>query len=548
VTNLFASASGAERSKRVEFARGWGLPALLGLTVAIVFLIGGARLIGIGADDFGIVGLFSTDEQLAGQLVEHMLQAGNLDLSHFYSYGPLDLYAARALLLPYQLTGRVDQRAIIVSLRLVSLAAGAGCLLVTYALGRRMWDAWAGAAGVAMLFSSVTFLSWSTTAHPDMLQLLFLLLGIWSASILVSSHTRGASMAWLLLGSFFAALAFATKYSGELLLPVLWVTSAVARNGKASTDRPGWPAQLGQAAVDIGCSAIVFLAIVSLLEVEALHDWHSFIYQVALEGGLAHNGHLLRAAVSPLGWLPVLASTDVLGPIGLVTGSIGLAAWTVADTRRFISRPGASEWRRLPLELFTIGYLVFLLTWIGDQQARYALPVLPGLALAAGGSVVWLTRRGRLWTFVAAAVLALALLPLLSQTAGFARAQSSRMNSASVADRVAAGRWMATRFPGGATVIADAYSYVPSSFASVYQSFGLTREMLQTMRPDVVVTNSAIRDRFRNPELGSQYVDGADAYNEIAATYKELESGRSLCYTQQNRFGPVAIYARLAGC
>jgi 4-amino-4-deoxy-L-arabinose transferase-like glycosyltransferase len=516
---------------------------MLGLTG--VFLVVGAKLIGLGAGDFGIVGLFSTDEQLAGQLVKTMILAGNLGLSHFYSYGPLDLYVARVLLLPYQLVGSVDERSIAVALRLVSLLAGAGCLTVTCALGNRLWNGWAGVAGTALLLCSATFLSWSTTAHPDMLQLLWLLLGIWSATMIMCTGSKDSARAWLLLGSVFAALAFATKYSGELLLPVLWIAAVASRAGRGRFRQS--QTVLG-IALDVGLSAVVFVAVAALLEIAALREWRSLVFQMTLEAGLAHGGHLLRAAGNPAGWISVLASTAVLGPVGLGTGLIGLIAWTVVDARTFLSQRKTVAWMRLPLELFTFGYLFFLLVWIGDLQARYALPILPGLAISAGGIIVWFWKRGGMWTVISVAVLGLMLLPLLRQTVDFVRAQTARMDDPSVASRVAAGRWMATRWPNDASVVADAYSYTPSSFTNVSQSFGLTRELVQSMRPDVIVTNSAIRNRFLDSSMAGEYIDGAAAYQDIAETYSDLESGRIRCYAFQNRFGPVTIYSREAGC
>src|SRR5690242_559204 len=45
------------------------------------------RLLGAGADDLGLVGVLSTDEQLAGQTVRHMVDAHTLSPRGFFSYG-----------------------------------------------------------------------------------------------------------------------------------------------------------------------------------------------------------------------------------------------------------------------------------------------------------------------------------------------------------------------------------------------------------------------------------------------------------------------------
>ncbi|HTE86395.1 MAG TPA: hypothetical protein VK821_16875, partial [Dehalococcoidia bacterium] len=422
----------------------------------------------------------------------------------------------------------------------------------TYILGRRIWDVWSAAIGTAIVLASATFLAWSTTAHPDMQQLLWLLLGLWVATSLAgrsSTHQAGTTTL-AAIGAVYAGLAFATKYAGELLLPMLWVSVAIGRRRTASEGLPrGWPSPLGPLALDIGVTTGVFLAVFFAVDPSAIREWRSFLYQMTLEAGLAHGGHLLQSSSDPGGWLRLLAGGDVLGPIGLIVALASLAVWTLLDLRSLLRlQARGDEAKRLPLEMFTAGYLVFLLIWIGDLQSRYALPVMPGLGLMAGAGITWLAGRSRVWTLPALAVLLLALLPLGSRTLAYEQVQANRMHSPGVHDRIDAGRWLAARMPADAPILADAYSYVPPAFTNVEESFGLTRARIQSGSPRIIITDSSIRNRFLDPALASGYVDGAAAYREIAATYQALESGSIACYAPLQRFGPVGIYGRVTGC
>lgn len=532
--------------------RSSGAGAVVTLTLAAFFVLG-LRLLTVGAGDLGVAGLFSTDEQLAGELVRAMFRQGDLGLSHFFSYGPLDLYAARALLWPYGALRPVSDEAILVALRLVSLLAGAGCLAAIYLLGVRIWNAATGAMAALLLALCPTVFAWSVTAHPDTLQLLFLLLGLYYAVQLAIQPSRVS----LILASAFAALAFATKYGGVLLLPVIWLAAATHA-------RPRRPLACCLEGIT---SVSVFVAVFLLLDPSVLSEPRRFLSQARVESDLAHHGHLLATAADPLGWLRMLGGPELLGPVALALALAALASWTVFDlraavealsrrcrfaaTRQHPSFPPAAPaagaaLARLPLEAWTLGYLVLLLLWIGDRQPRYALPLLPGLDLFAAAAIIWLARRLPAAHLVLAMLLVAAILPPGLRLVGYERAQARRMENPDVAARLAAGRWLAEHTEPSTPILRDAYSYVPPAFSHVDETFGLSHAEIQSRRPAIIMTDASIDQRFRDPSTALSYRDGPAAYAEIAATYRELESGTLACYPLLRRFGPVSIYGRLA--
>lgn len=565
------------RSRRLDGARHSRL--LVG-AVCLAFLLLGLRLLPVGTDNLRLAGLFSTDEQLAGELLRTMIRDGNLGLSHFYSYGPLDLYLARLLLLPDSLAGPVSDRAILVALRLVSLLSGCGCLLLTYQLGRRLWSAAVGALAAALLALSPVLFAWSVTAHPDTPQLLFLLLALWVALPLPLCPNRRA----LAIASLCAALAFLSKYSGVLLLPLLLLSATVGR--LRARDLAGrTSARLRQLVADWAVVGAVFALTFVALDPQALVEPRRFISQARAESELAHTGHLLLSGPSPLRWLLLLAGSDVLGPLTLVAGIGGIAVWFMRDRacllRFAVLRPSTPAQRddaryyaagRAPLALWTLTYLIFLFAWVGDRQARYALPVLPGLTLFAAAAM--LSALGRLSrtrgckqqgdgsgpvrahannmlvllcrSGVTIVVLAATLPPGLQLLHDVQR-EAARMQKPTIAERIAAGRWLATRFPPDAPLLYDAYAYIPPGFTHAQESFGLTGAQIDGLRPRVIVTDAAIRDRFFDPAAGARYRDGPAAYAAIAATYRALEADAFPGYELLRSFGPVHIYGRLGG-
>ena len=119
------------------------------------------------------------------------------------------------------------------------------------------------------------------------------------------------------------------------------------------------------------------------------------------------------------------------------------------------------------------------------------------------------------------------------------------MQRPDVSERVAAGRWLEERLPAGTPILTDAYAYLPPEYTHVEETFGLTRRQIDAIHPRVIMTVTDIRNRFLDPSAAARYAGGAAAYQEIAASYMELESERMACYPFLKRFGSITIYGRL---
>lgn len=503
------------------------------LVAVAAFMLLAQRILGIGAEDFGVAGLFSTDEQLAGTLVRAMLDHGNFGLSHFFSYGPLDLYVARLLLWPPSLVSRPSDHAILLTLRLVSLAGGAGSLALTYFLAWRLWDRSTAVAATILLAVSPTLFAWSTIAHPDSVQLLLLLVGLnFALNLCMRSERRS-----LLLASLFASLAFASKYGGFLLLPPIWAADAAGKNAVR-----GW---IWTWAIDVALSFVVFVVAFLAVDPNVFGEPRRFISQALNESSLAHSGHLFTIAPSPAGWLKLLASNDLFGLPGLALAVAGLVGWVVSDIIRKV--PSMQGRMRLLMALWTLGYLLFLLIWVSDRQARYALPILPGLALFAASSLVWLARHLPLRGFALTVLLLLTVTGPSQSLLSYEQGQAKRLQDPTMAQRIAAGHWLGSNFDMTTPVLYDAYAYVPSRFSNSEESFGMTRAQIAFFSPQVIVTDIAIDSRFQEPSLAATYRDGPLVYDEISATYQALADGSFPCFELLQDFGPERIYARANG-
>lgn len=516
------------------------LPRLLLFLVLVGFAALLGRLVPLAADDFGIAGLFSTDEELAGGIVRRMLERRTLSPDHFFAYGALYHELAALVALPAALDG-LSQRDVLIALRLVSLAGGLATLLLTYMLGRSLFGAWAGVLAAALIALSPELARWSIIAHPDTVQLALV-----CGTLLACTHlTRRYQTRALLLAVLLAGLAFATKYLGLLLLPLI---ALAALAGAARTGPWGRPA-LARFACDGAFAAGVFVATFALTNPYALIEWRRSLGQFQAEIAHARAGHVFVEAAGGAHWLTIILSPSFLpAVVGLFAALAALAAgYRVLSNPQLEGRgPRTILARvdgRLLIALWTGGYLLYLVVQIGYLAPRHALPLLPGLAVLAAGAVALLPARRLRPLAGVALVLATAIMagtPLVD-LAGTRRAQAAQLEAD---PRVIAGHWLAETYPPETVILRDAYAYVPPRFLRVTTTFGLTERGLAALEPDLVIVNEAIRGRFRNPEDARRYLDGEAAFRERAEAYAAVEQPGRTCYRLRRAFDGVQVYER----
>src|SRR5262249_34879085 len=109
----------------------------------------------------------------------------------------------------------------------VSVAAAAAVLLGTFAWARRLYGSLAAWIALLLVALNQTIYTWAGIVHPDMLQSVLLLAALYyTARCFDEPKTKV-----IFTASVFAGLAFATKYSGLFVLPLI----ALAALGRAST-------------------------------------------------------------------------------------------------------------------------------------------------------------------------------------------------------------------------------------------------------------------------------------------------------------------------
>ena len=378
----------------------------LGLTV----LLGGALVLRCWGLYAGLPGrgLLSPDEDTVVPKTLWMLQHGTPN-PNWFLYPSLYLYLlAGALWLVSGFVGApagfafsspeayiYDPSPYLITGRLLSVAAGVGLVVATWALGRRAYCPAVGLLAAAAVAVSPLAVAYSHVAVTDMAMTAVLATGLW----LLVGAVKDRSRRRLLAAALAIGLATSLKYNaGFAMLPLAGAAIGLAR--EAGTR---WVASARAALAPVGAMLGGFLAGTPF----ALLDPVTFAQDFWRQNQIVADGWLGFESSGP-GWLfnlrPVL-----WGAIGAALVVLAVAGVATAAARR--SRVD------LLLAPYILAYFIYVSSW-GAHFDRYLLPILPAIlvlgARAGVAAVAAVRRRSRP---VLGAVLAVALAAALIEPA-----------------------------------------------------------------------------------------------------------------------------------
>jgi 4-amino-4-deoxy-L-arabinose transferase-like glycosyltransferase len=322
--------------------------------------------------DLGGQYVWSKDEARDGLVVREMVEMGHWLIPHIggrvYPYKPPLFHWLVAL---SSLQGVTEW-----SLRLPSVLAAAATVALTYAMGARRAGPITGLVAAAVLASSATFVEWARAGRLEMLLVLWLTLGFWSA---LRWLDEGKRRSVVVLG---LALGLGCLTKGPVgLVPLGTLIIAVALLGRWSR---GTLTDLGLALALAVALPAAWLGIAAGAH-DGLHEYvDAVIANFANEVRVLRNQHPLFAA-------------EEIG-VGFLPWTLALPAAVLVLVRRW-----RTSWRALVLPLLWVGFVLATFTIFISPRAVYFLPIYPALALV----VAWTwsasssaERRWMLWPLV----------------------------------------------------------------------------------------------------------------------------------------------------
>ncbi len=362
----------------------------------------------------------------------------------FFDWPSLFFYASTAAFVVYFQIGRLigwfpyevrflaaasrDQSPLRLITRGLSAAAGVLTVATVHSIGLRLFDRTTALIGAFFLAGAALHVRDSHFGVTDVAATFLVTLSFFYTVKFAQLRLRGD---WI-RSALLAGAAASTKYNaGLIVLPAVFAILA----GSAES-REAWNLRLGRLAGYIAIAIVAFF----LGTPYALIDRPAFLAALASISAHLRGGH---AAMAGPGWLVHLSSSLRYGvglPI-LVAGLAGFVVYVWRD-RRF----------GLLFLVFPIAY--YALIGAGETAfARYIIPVVPFLCLAAAHTVVEATRAIARWSRRPAAAPAFAwVVAALAAAPSLASAIHTDVLLSRVDNRLLAAEWIRARYPEGASI------------------------------------------------------------------------------------------------
>ena len=501
-------------------------------------------------DDLRLLKAFNTDEHFVVTALECMFEQSTivvnrcvpyrLDWPRLLFYLDLGVIYPSLAVLPHAV------RTFIVVPRLVVLSFGLMSLLATYFLGSRMFNRAVGFLSGVLLITTGVFLHVSLIIHPDIVQLFFILFALFFCYEL-SEHGKWWS---LITASISAGLAFGSKLAGAHILPIIGLACVLyLYNEKRPSSLSDWLPLIGNLILRCIVAAVVFLLVFVVVTPElilapgvTLEGLTRGATQMQVKGS---GGIVGNAQLDPIRWLNVMMSSNVMGFAVLLFTGLGFCVMV-----RWIRKDKMPDLRRGHIVVFVwpILFVGSLMGLAGYINQAHLVPVIPIVFIFTAYVLLYPPGKWRFethnWRWKLASVVAIVLLILLlvikvTATCNFLSGLTDRRES----PLIAAGEWLEQSYPRDTIILHDQYVYVPVAFQKVASSWGLTREQVDLIDPDLIIVNEKFHRRFMIDQEFQHFAGGPDAYFERQNFYRGLTEGEEKPYKWVKSFGPIGIYA-----
>lgn len=363
--------------------------------LAALWAVSLVPLIGVGSSSVRLVEAFATDEAM--QL--NLLRGAAANHTFALTFGPYGHFVFNLILVTLRLMpGELSDPRIVQVGRSISVLFAAATLWLTFVWTRRVFGDAAAWIALSALLVNATLYTWAVALKPDMAQIFFLMLALAFTSRLAEEPR----LRWLTLASAAAGIAFACKYSGLFVLPII---GAVAIWRPVAGLRPA--ARIAVLRIAAAILAVALLAGAGFLNIDwiASHLTEDGRVDARISGqrlrqlAIAARGLALALAVlaaTPWPWAALRRRVQVLAVLWswLVASIVFAAAFIVVSPyslRRaaFVKGLFVEASDAAAATPFTAAWLS---TWLQGIATAVEWPVLIA-AVATMAGLAWTARR-----------------------------------------------------------------------------------------------------------------------------------------------------------
>ena len=342
------------------------------------------NLIGIsyGIENINILRVFSADEAENLLRVMQNLENNNLNPNKFFNYGyvyhTIGFYLLKMLGL---LKFNIDQMLAILILRYISFISYVLSGFLIYKLFTLFSknlenDEIYGLIVALFLLSIPDYAYWSRNIHPDTLQASLILISVLLA---FSKHTS----IYVLYASFFAGLAFGTKYSGVFVFPFLFIPFIWKSLLFHPKNKIPWLKLLSTLFLGI----MIFIFSWLIFNPYVLTNFNDFISDFLYEQNHVSRGHGRAAVINPFRWFSVLGNEfGIIGSLFIILGFILSTCIIILK----IKTDGIIKFSKdkinrnlFTLLIYTLLAWAYLLIQVNMRVTRFTFHILPFMLLIA---------------------------------------------------------------------------------------------------------------------------------------------------------------------
>jgi hypothetical protein len=393
--------------------------------------------------------------------------------------------------------------------------------------------------------------------RPDGFQLLFVILSLISLTLYARNRDAFSFFGSLL----FAGLAFASKYSGQILLPAIaaaWIWHHWDR--RQTMTLGGKIQKMAVDACTFGiCAGVIFTLTFFLASPYHLVNFWDFVAQIQYfipiySSGNTYNLPDYHPRSSAILWWEVLSGQSLLDFWLLILCGAGLVLCAVAAVLDLRSKEPRLEPEAFILVWF-IAYAAFLLWSYGGELIgyRYVFPILLLIPYFALFPIVLALRRTASRTGRAAmlaVVCAAFAVPAWNQAlAGFAYLAQFRVTEGA---RFEIGRYLDRQVPPdqSPSVLMTNLVYIPDRISNItIANVSVTLAMIEEKKFDYVIMTQNMYDVYANKPTSiytNNYYKGYKVYyNDVVAAYTAFKNRSHPDYRLLKEFDGLVLFKRI---
>jgi len=526
------------------------IPILKGLKIFVIIFVlfmffVKLAVIPFGSDSHEVLRINSSDEAKAINAIKQNLSNKDINPRAFFNYGYVDKEIWLVVLSALKMCGfELSDRLLILVGRYLMSIYWLLIVALSVMISKELYKEEIPALAVAVITaSSCVYTTWAITIHPDLLQIVFLLISFYFCILFL----RGKSHFLIYIAAFFCGISSGTKYSGIFFLPVIIVLYLIKKFDIK---------QLLLLLVMFCLGFIIFNPYVLL-------EHQEFIKDLRYESRHVSMGHTGAEPKNPFQWFGKLFGTPVLGKLSMPFIILALISvflegilYVQAKFRNFQKmRKNYILSVKIVLFIYCTLFFIMLMIKFRMRAPRFLLPILPFLIILECGELHkilnWIASKLKpakiLIIPIYVVIIILISNPLLQLSLDDLLNRTDIYKS----DYYKMGVWMLQNLNHDNTVVADSYSYIPkNSFKNYIIAGGGVREsLINKYNPDILVINKKLTGRWVWKSKGTTYTEGKFIIGKARRSknyfdfHKKMVEGK-FGYEVINENGEVVVFKR----